>query len=80
MTTDKLTTLIYLHELIAKKATGSPAKLAKALDISERTAYNYLHELKKMGAPIAYCHSSESYAYTKDWKFCLLNYLWQCRK
>ncbi len=76
----KLTTLLYLHELISKKATGSPATLAQQLSISKRSTYRYLREIKNMGAPLVYCYLSESYLYETAWQPDLLSYLWQHRK
>jgi transcriptional antiterminator len=80
MNIDKLTSLIFLHELISKKSTGNPPTLAKQLNVSERTVYYYVEKLKNMGAPIVYSYLSESYIYTEDWKPVVLNYLWEQRK
>lgn len=50
--------------LIKHKCTGSPKKLAKLLDISERRTYDYIKLLKnEFKAPIYYNHSDKSYEY-----------------
>lgn len=43
---------MHLHELIARRATGTPEQLAQTLGVSERTARSYLEQLKLMGATI----------------------------
>jgi predicted DNA-binding transcriptional regulator YafY len=80
MSLTKLTKLLDIHEQIKAKKTGKPAALAKKLDISERTLYNYIKELRGMGAPIIYCPVAESYVYQKDWRFETWVYLWKYRK
>ncbi|GAB4112457.1 MAG: hypothetical protein OHK0057_30860 [Thermoflexibacter sp.] len=69
MSLTKLTKLLDIHEQIKAKKTGKPATLAERLDISERTLYNYIKELRSIGAPIIYCPVAESYVYEKDWQF-----------
>jgi predicted DNA-binding transcriptional regulator YafY len=64
----KLKTLVYLHELIDKKATDNPKQLAKKLGVCERIVYNYIEILKDMGAPILYCFATESYCYEHLWQ------------
>jgi biotin operon repressor len=61
--------LNYLHELISKKATGSPAELAKKLGVTDRTAKSYISQLRKLGAHISYSQSTHSYFYQKPMVF-----------
>ena len=50
--------------LIRRKATGSPNELAKKLNISPSTLYEYLLILKQtFQAPVAYCRLRRSYLY-----------------
>ncbi len=56
-----------LHFFIEFKSTGSPAKLASRLEISEATLYRYLNELKLDGAEIKYDKWQESYYYQNDY-------------
>jgi predicted DNA-binding transcriptional regulator YafY len=55
--------LMQLHELIARRATGTPEQLAQTLGVSERTARSYLEQLKLMGATICYCRTRQTYYY-----------------
>ncbi|MCU0393386.1 MAG: HTH domain-containing protein [Thermoflexibacter sp.] len=80
MSIAKLSKLITIHEQISQKKTGTPSALAQRLDISERSLYYYIKELRKMGAPIRYCSAVESYVYQKSWQFEVLSYLWKNRK
>jgi predicted ArsR family transcriptional regulator len=41
-----------LHCLIKQHSTGSPQELADKLGIAERTARNYVEQLREMGAPL----------------------------
>ncbi|SFF63297.1 helix-turn-helix domain-containing protein [Thermoflexibacter ruber] len=79
MNISKLTVLVFLHHLISKKATGDVNSLAKQLGVSRRTVFNYIDELKSIGAPIAYCHTARSYVYTDFWEASLLTFLWTNR-
>jgi len=51
--------------LIRLKATGNPVFFAEKLNISERSLYILLQQLKEIGAPIAYSRVRESYFYTQ---------------
>jgi len=55
-----------LDDLIRKKATGTPDDLAKRLNVSTRTVYNYLHDMRSMGAPVAYDYRLQTYYYETD--------------
>lgn len=58
-----------IDKLIQRKATGSPQELAKKLKVSERTVYEYIKEMKRLGAPIGYCSQDSSYVYTDSGHF-----------
>lgn len=55
--------------LIRSKSTGTPDELARRLEISERTLYAFIHEMRAMGAPIGYSKARRSYYYLKEGKF-----------
>jgi predicted DNA-binding transcriptional regulator YafY len=52
--------------LIYKKSTGNPKVFASKLGISESTLYEYLNELKELGAPILYNKFKETYFYYEE--------------
>lgn len=52
-----------IHELIRRRATGSPIELALRLEISKRQLHNLLDLMKQMGAPIVYSAALSSYLY-----------------
>jgi predicted DNA-binding transcriptional regulator YafY len=61
--------LDFLHSLIHKRATGEPAQLAKKLNVSKRTAFEYIEILRSLGADIKYSRHRQSYFYTLDGDF-----------
>lgn len=63
--TGQIGRLMYIHGLIEKQQTGTPAEFAKELHISRRQLYNILEDLKIMGAPIEYDSLQRSYIYTQ---------------
>ncbi len=65
---EQLTLLKRLDILIRRKATGTPAQLARRLDISRASVFRYINELKGVGAPIQYCKSRESYYYEEHFE------------
>ena len=52
-----------VHDLIKRKATGTPLELAERLDLDERDWYRLLREMRNMGFPIAYSPQRRSYYY-----------------
>jgi len=58
--------LLRINRLVKLKATGSPRELAWKLGISERSVYDYINDMKELGAPIAFSYSHNSYIYYKD--------------
>lgn len=66
---EQLRQLERLDQLIRLKATGSPKDLAQRMDVSERTIYNLMDNLRTFGAEVGYCRNRESYYYENDIKF-----------
>ncbi len=64
-----------LDQLIRLKATGCPADLAKKLNLSERTIYRIIKELKEIGCPISYDNERKSYYYDYEGRlvFCFIS-------
>ena len=60
-----------LDYLIRSKATGTPDELAQRLEISERTLYEFLNEMRDLGACIRYSRSRRTYYYYKEGGFSL---------
>lgn len=49
--------------LISRKATGSPDVFAAKLNLSKRMLFEYLSDLKELGAPLMYDRERETYFY-----------------
>jgi DNA-binding CsgD family transcriptional regulator len=60
---DQLSRLERLDQLIRLKATGTPAELARKLDVSERTVYYLIRNLKERDKPVFYDKERQSYCY-----------------
>lgn len=67
----KIHQLNRLHELIKRRATGSPKELAGKFDMSERCIYRLVDELRSFDLDIKYCRTSQSYIYTRQIDFSL---------
>jgi hypothetical protein len=69
----KITTLIqkfgHLHHLIGRGKTGRAEKIAEKTNISHRTFFETLEELREQGIPIEYCKLTDSYEFRGDVKF-----------
>lgn len=50
-----------IHDLIMKGFTGSPDELARRLNISRRTLYNYIEIIKSFGVEIDYCRTRKTF-------------------
>lgn len=61
-----------LCQIIKERNGVSGVELQNKLNISERTRYRYLYELKGMGADIVYCRRTDCYRLFND--FDLLSY------
>ncbi len=55
----------YLEELIRKESTGTPAVLAKRLNVSERMIYRYISHLNTRDDNVKYCKRTKTYKYLK---------------
>ena len=66
MVDDIIKRLQRIDQLIREENTGQPALLAKTIGVSERTIYEDLKLMKKIGAPIEFCSDTQSYHYTTE--------------
>ena len=55
-----------LHNLIANENTGTPEELSNLLQISKRSVYLLIKELKDYEAEICYSKSRKTYYYSND--------------
>lgn len=58
-----------VDQLIRRKSTGSPKELAAKLEISQRSLFELINQMKDLGAPISYSKARRSYVYTNQVKF-----------
>jgi biotin operon repressor len=63
---DQIKLLKRIHNLIKKKAIGSPNQLATRLDISRASVFRQINILKMLGAKINYSYDKESYVYEEE--------------
>ncbi len=66
---DYLIKLFYLAELLEQGNAGTACSLAEKLDVSERTVFRYLDELRMYGAVIDYSKSQKSYILKNNFNF-----------
>ncbi len=52
-----------MNDLIRRKATGSPTKFGKKLNVSKSTVQRDIRFMRKVGAPIKFDYSKQSYYY-----------------
>lgn len=52
-----------IHDLVKRKATGTPSQLACRLGISEAKLYRIMELMRVLGAPIIYDHLQNCYYY-----------------
>ena len=60
-----------MDDLIRRKATDTPEAFAKRLNVSPSQLYQDLKELKELGSPIEFCHTLQSYYYSRECKIVL---------
>jgi predicted DNA-binding transcriptional regulator YafY len=65
----RLVKLERIHHSILARSTGTPDQLATKVNIARRTLYEYLDQLKSLGAEIAYSRTMKSYYYENDFNF-----------
>ena len=58
-----------IDQLIRMKATGTPKELAKKMDVSESTLYEYLKLMKDINAPIIFDNILKTYIYSEKVNF-----------
>jgi predicted DNA-binding transcriptional regulator YafY len=58
-----------VHQLIRLKATGTPKELAQRLEMSESTLYRLIDDMKRIGFPILYNKSRQTYCYEMEVRF-----------
>ena len=68
-TNEYLTRIKQIDKLIRLRHTGTPEKCACKLNISKRTLYNYINEMRDIGTPISYSKELQSYIYTTEGGF-----------
>jgi predicted DNA-binding transcriptional regulator YafY len=61
-----------IDQLIRLKATGTPREFAKKLNISKSTVYEYLKDLKEIGADVIYDKNRNSFIYKEEGKLNLM--------
>ncbi len=70
-TIKNLERLQQLHELIEKECTGSPGELANKLNISERSVYLLVEQLRDFNALVTYNRGRKTYYYEEDFKLAI---------
>ena len=58
-----------IDDLIRLKSTGSPTELGKLLGFSRASIFEYINDMKELGAPIKYNRSVKTYYYFEDGEF-----------
>ncbi len=53
--------LIRIQELAKRNATGSPKELAERINVSERTLFRLVQNIKEQGVEIEYCRKISTY-------------------
>ncbi|WP_242203381.1 HTH domain-containing protein [Aestuariivivens insulae] len=57
-----------LHQRIAQENTGTPKEFANYMNISERSLYKLIEQLKDLSAPICYNRTNNTYYYCDDFE------------
>ncbi|NCP53185.1 MAG: HTH domain-containing protein [Flavobacteriales bacterium] len=57
-----------LHQRISQENTGTPKELASFMNISERSLYKLIEQLKDLTAPISYNRIINTYYYDGDFE------------
>jgi transcriptional antiterminator len=66
-------TIKKIHEKILNESTGTPKELACALNVSERTVFNYIKFMREeLKAPIIYNRIKDAYQYET---VCSINFI-----
>lgn len=51
-----------IQELAKRNATGSPKELAQRINVSERTLFRLVQNIKEQGIPMEYCRKANTYS------------------
>lgn len=62
----KIEKLEFLHELIESEHTGSPYQLAGRMNVSRRTLFRCLLDMKDLGHQISFCTYRQTYYFIAD--------------
>jgi predicted DNA-binding transcriptional regulator YafY len=65
---EQLNKIKRVDALIRRKATGTPDQLADKLEVSRRTIFRIIDDLKELGAPVIYSKFRQSYQYEDDFE------------
>lgn len=60
---EKIQVIKRVDGLIRRKSTGTAKELAERLGVSRRCVYDIIVVMKKLHAPIEYCHMRKSFYY-----------------
>lgn len=61
--------IYYLIQLLESNCSGTADELAEKLEVSRRTFFRYLEELRARGAEIEYCKYSNTYTLKNEFCF-----------
>lgn len=68
----KVEKLCRLHEHIQRATPLTPRALARSLEISQSTLYNYIDELRQYGADVRYNKLTQTFSYVNRFEFTLI--------
>jgi len=63
---EKIDKLEFLHELIESEHTGSPHHLAGRINVSRRTLFRYLLDMKDLWYQIGFCTYRQTYYFIAE--------------
>jgi len=63
---EKTLKLESVHRAIKNKITGTPKEIAENLEISRAYLYNYIEDLKNIGAEVEYNRTSQHFFYKNE--------------
>ncbi len=66
---ERLKRLNYLVQLIENEGTGTAGDLADKFEVSRRTIFRYIEELRGMGADISYSYTKNSFIFKEFFNF-----------
>ncbi|HYW96555.1 MAG TPA: HTH domain-containing protein [Bacteroidales bacterium] len=52
--------------LVYTRTTGTPSELAVKLGISVRSIYDYINDMRELGAPVVWSNNDRSYVYIEE--------------